>query len=107
MGGVVKEDGSAITSTDVKDTTVAKEVGVKAEDLPENVQNIVEEEKRGGYTAVTETLKTAKKRGGGNSVNSPSPGAGGLTEDDVLSSGNSVYIPTPLFCMVFMAIVAL
>merc|ERR1711988_492715 len=77
-------------STDVKDTTVAKEVtkevDVKAEDLPENVQNIVEEEKKGGYTAVTESLKASKKQrdGAGGGANSPSPGSS-LSEDDILS----------------------
>ena len=70
------------------------------------MQNIVEEEKKGGYTAVTETLKTAKKRGGGT-FNSPSPGAEGLSEDDVLSSGNSMYVTKSIFYMVFIAIVAL
>jgi hypothetical protein len=110
--GVVKEDGSAITSTDVKDTTVAKEVtkevDVKAEDLPENVQNIVEEEKKGGYTAVTESLKATKKhRGGaGGGANSPSPGSS-LSEDDILSSGNSIYIATSALSMLFMAFTAL
>merc|ERR1712054_390494 len=110
--GVVKEDGSAITSTDVKDTTVAKEVtkevDVKAEDLPENVQNIVEEEKKGGYTAVTESLKASKKQrdGAGGGANSPSPGSS-LSEDDILSSGNSIYIATSALSMFFMAFTAL
>ena len=110
--GVVKEDGSAITSTDVKDTTVAKEVtkevDVKAEDLPENVQNIVEEEKKGGYTAVTESLKATKKQrgGAGGGANSPSPGSS-LSEDDILSSGNSIYIATSALSMFFMAFTAL
>jgi hypothetical protein len=110
--GVVKEDGSAITSTDVKDTTVAKEVtkevDVKAEDLPENVQNIVEEEKKGGYTAVTESLKATKKQrgGAGGGANSPSPGSS-LSEDDILSSGNSIYIATSALSMLFMAFTAL
>merc|ERR1712178_516084 len=109
---VVKEDGSAITSTDVKDTTVAKEVtkevDVKAEDLPENVQNIVEEEKKGGYTAVTESLKASKKQrgGAGGGANSPSPGSS-LSEDDILSSGNSIYIATSALSMFFMAFTAL
>ena len=110
--GVVKEDGSAITSTDVKDTTVAKEVtkevDVKAKDLPENVQNIVEEEKKGGYTAVTESLKATKKQrgGAGGGANSPSPGSS-LSEDDILSSGNSIYIATSALSMFFMAFTAL
>jgi hypothetical protein len=108
--GVVKEDGSAVTTEDVKDTNVAKEVtkeiDVKKDELPENVQSIVEEEQKGGYAAVSETLKAAKNRGG-NTFNSPSPGAGSLSEDDVLSSGNSVYIQSPLFYMVFMAMVVL
>merc|ERR1711998_804160 len=110
--GVVKEDGSAITSTDVKDTTVAKEVtkevDVKAEDLPENVQNIVEEEKKGGYTAVTESLKASRKQkgGAGGGANSPSPGSS-LSEDDILSSGNSIYIATSALSMFFMAFTAL
>merc|ERR1712178_179868 len=110
--GLVKEDGSAITSTDVKDTTVAKEVtkevDVKAEDLPENVQNIVEEEKKGGYTAVTESLKASKKQrgGAGGGANSPSPGSS-LSEDDILSSGNSIYIATSALSMFFMAFTAL
>merc|ERR1711918_123405 len=93
--GVVKDDGSAITSTDVKDTTVAKEVtkeiDVQAEDLPENVQNMVEEEKKGGYTAVTESLKASKKQKAGAGANSPSPGSS-LSEDDILSSGNSIIL---------------
>merc|ERR1712185_504549 len=85
--GVVKEDGSAITTEDVKDTTVAKEVtkevDVKTEDLPENVQNIVEEEEKGGYTAVTESLKKQKSAG----ANSPSPSSS-LSEDDILGVKN-------------------
>lgn len=103
--GVVKEDGRAVSTEDVKDTEVAdkvtNEIDVEADELPENVKNIVDEEKKGGYSAVTDSLKTAKTRGG-TTFNSPSPGSAELSEDDVLSSGNSVYIATPFFYTLFV-----
>ena len=46
--GVVKEDGTAISNDDIKDTkvadTVTKEVSVSVNELPDNVKNIIDEE---------------------------------------------------------------
>ena len=57
---------------------------------------------------MTESLKASKKQkgGAGGGANSPSPGSS-LSEDDILSSGNSIYIATSALSMFFMAFTAL
>jgi hypothetical protein len=86
--GVVKEDGSPITTTDVKDTTVAdevkKDVSVSVDELPGNVQDLIAEEAE--YAEFTESVSS------GSSSGSSSPSPSGIDDADMdeLDTGFSV-----------------
>merc|ERR1711916_238766 len=93
--GVVKGDGSAITSEDVGETKVTEEstdsISVDKTDLSDNVINVINETIAGGFTI---TVSAPSPQGLGQLPvinrlgNSPTPARKNDEDEDLLNAGN-------------------